>query len=816
MAFSVNKPKNTSTFAPVMNKTLHLITNFKNTRYFLIFIGIVLLSSCSTLRHLEEGETYLKKNTIHLKHAKKVHNKTQLKWELSTVYAQRPNRKFFGFSRRWHYYWTKNKKKKGKFAKWVSKTIAEPPAIFDSTLVEESRKNILYKMEQKGYFDTEVTSTVKYNRFRKASVDYYIVPHQQLRIDSIFLVCPDTAISQILKDHQKESLLQPGVVLNLENYNAEVLRIVRLLRNNGYAKFNQSHIAKLDMDTTGSVNLTQLEIFAYQDSLPHPIFHIGEISVFHQSSVLGQQNIQRDTIIDGIKFSPTFFDVKSKAIRKKITIKQNQKYQIDKIEESQKLLNKLSYYKSIVVSHKQSPIDTLMDINILLSPKKKMSIGYLFDLNNSNFSSSGQTKGSFLGIGANINFTHRNIFHKSELLQLSANGGVDVALKTKQPISSSNFTFSGNLFFPNYITPIPYINFGKMLKNRKLNQLSQDVRKFSQSRISTSISFVKIPDWYDYQIVKVSMGINYQGKNGSQMSVANMGFDYFNPQPSTNFINLANEFPYLQRSFSKQLFTGLFFKQIHFSSPIHHIRGQSTQWAGDLEVSGVEIGIINKAYNLVTGKEEIFRLGKGDKNLTDYSKFAKLSLQTTLKTKTKNNQTIGALIRVGAAVPFGDAKSVPYVSQFYGGGPNSVRGWRIRELGPGGFIDPIASDPTYLRPYYQSGDVKFEWISEWRFNIYWRFKGAIFLDAGNVWAFQKDPGRPNAEISNQFYKQLAVGTGAGIRFDMTYFILRFDMGLKIRNPYLSEQNKYWIDYGGFFRKTNFKDFNLNIQVGYPF
>lgn len=804
-------------------KTRTQISNSLNVQHtvwasLLLFFGMLLFSSCGTVKYLKDDETFLKKNKIYLKKAQEIHNKKTFKYELFTVSAQRPNRSFLFVTRRWYHYNIAAKSDTSKFNRWVLKKLAEPPAIYDTTLTQKSIKNMKAMMSQKGYFDAEVTYKSHVNWRKKTIVKYYITPNKLTRIDSAFLVCPDSNIYKILMNHQGETYIKPNSVLSLINYNQEVSRIVRLLRNRGYAKFSPSHIAALQVDTAGNKNIARLEIHPYQDSLNHPVFRIGEIKVYHKFQSLLQLKDSQDTIINGFSFMPnTELDVRPKAITEKISIQRAKLYNIDQIEDTQKLLSKLNYYKSINISQQVSKSDSsLMDIKLYLAPKKKMAMGYLVDFNNSNVDNAGQN-GSFLGIGGNINFAHRNIFHGSELLRLNLDAGLDIALRGERRINSSNVSFSGDLFFPKYINTIPFINFGKWFNNSQVSDFSKDVRKFSSSQISTNFTFVKIPNWYKYRLLKSNIGINYYGKKGSQLTVNNIGIEYFFPQPDTAFIALMDKFIYLQRSFRKQLFTGFLFKNISYNSDVRtDAKGLSVQWGGSFDVSGLEILALNQTYNALFGKKEVFKLGLDEDQLTEYAKFLKLSIHGTIKRDLTSTQTVGLKLTTGIALPLSDTRNLPYVAQFYAGGPNSIRGWSIRELGPGGFKDPIASLQGYSRPYYQTGDFKFEVISEWRFDIYWIFKGAFFLDAGNVWTLRQDPERPNAEISKDILKQLAVGSGFGLRMDLTYFILRFDLGLKMRNPYPNESNYYWINYGGGFRNVHFDDFNYNIQVGYPF
>ncbi len=782
----------------------------------ILWLFLLFFSSCSTIQYLEKDQTFLKKNKIYLKHAQHIHNKKKLKYDLSTVYAQRPNRNFFITTRRWFYYWVQNKQDTTKFNRWVLKQLAEPPAIYDPNKTEQSVSNLKEMMGQKGFFDAEVTYKINTFWRQKTIVKYYVTPNKITKIDSAFLVCPDTSIYKILLNHQHETFIKPNAPLTLDNYNNEVRRIVRLLRNRGYAQFTPAHIAPLAVDTTGQKNVARLSIYLYQDSLQHPTFHIGDIKVYHQFGVAKPLNNPSDTTIAGIQFSPSApLEVYPKAILPKIAIQKNKLYNIDQIEETQRLLSRLNFYRSINTSQRVSKLDSSkMDIKLYMVPKEKMSIGYSTEFNNSNVGTTGQS-GSFLGVGGNVNFEHRNVFHGSELLRLNMDAGLDIPLTGKSKNTSYNFAFKGDLFFPKYIKTVPFINVGKWMKNRQLDEFAKDIKKFASSRISTSFSFVKVPNWNRYILLRSNMGINYYGQNGSQMNVNNIGLDYFYPQADKPFQEVLNKFEFLNRSFRKQLFTGFIFKNISYNSDTRtDSKDLSFQWGGNFDISGFEIWLANQTYNKILGKNEVFKLGRNEKNLTEYAKYIKLDIHSVVKKKLTNTQSVGALFRIGAAVPYSDTRNVPYVVQFYSGGANSIRAWSIRELGPGGFKDTISLDANL--PFYQSGDLKLEMLSEWRFDIYWVFKGALFLDAGNVWTLRKDPERPNGEFSKDFYKQIAVGTGFGIRADLTYFILRFDMGLKMRNPYPDENNYYWLNYGGGFHKLQLRDFKLNIQVGFPF
>lgn len=165
-------------------------------------------------------------------------------------------------------------------------------------------------------------------------------------------------------------------------------------------------------------------------------------------------------------------------------------------------------------------------------------------------------------------------------------------------------------------------------------------------------------------------------------------------------------------------------------------------------------------------------------------------------------------IFLGAGYPYGNSTTLPYEKKYFSGGPNSIRAWRTRDLGPGS--DTTRSTLKYFPN--KNGDIKIEANVEYRFKLIWKVEAALFLDAGNVWAF-KDDEKPRAVFEwNRFYKEIAIGTGFGARFDFSFFLLRLDFGLKLRDPSL-EDDKRWIPV---FRDFSLGDLHVNIGIGYPF
>jgi outer membrane protein assembly factor BamA len=168
---------------------------------------------------------------------------------------------------------------------------------------------------------------------------------------------------------------------------------------------------------------------------------------------------------------------------------------------------------------------------------------------------------------------------------------------------------------------------------------------------------------------------------------------------------------------------------------------------------------------------------------------------------------------VGLGYPYGNSKNMPYEKQYFAGGPNSIRGWSTRDLGPGSYVEPDTLQSSVFYYPNKVGDIKLEANLEYRFKVLWKMEGAIFADIGNIWAIRKEEDKPGADFDwNRFYKEIAVGSGFGARFDFSFFLLRLDFGIKLRDPALPEGDR-WLRA---IRDFNIKDLHLKFGIGYPF
>lgn len=772
---------------------------------------LIILSSCNVTRHLDEdkGERLLVRNSLQVDAEKKLRlsAKSALSYELAPLYRQKPNTKNFIFfhTRLWLYY--KYKNRKTKFAKWILAKQAEMPAIYDSTLAFRTANNFKNQMHQRGYFRATCTYEPHYIGTKKARVVYDLKLGPQYTIDQVDYQSRDTQVLQIVKTLPTESPLKTGAPLDGQRFEAEKLRIASGLKEAGYAYFIPQFV-DFTGDSSGTKSNVHVELLPYNDSTDHKTYTIGKVEVY--SGVVPEVTVmRRDTTINGVYFAavePKFF-VRPDRIYKTIAIRPGQQYKQSDFDKTIRSLNSLGVYR--FVSVRPVPDTTqegIMDVSIKLSPNKRFSIGGGFDFNYSTLN------GGLIGISPSMTAQNRNLFRGAERITTTLNYNIEFDISAQRFIYAQEFKIQNELAFPRFFD---YLGIWKLMdkihfgKKRLLSaNFYQQMRSSSKARISTNYDYLKVTDFYQYNLFNAAFGYNLRPNSQHQYSWDHIGLEVLRPR----FDPKLNPSTFLALSFDNQLFTSVFLRSFNYTYT-SRVNGFGERWTYRLstEFSGLEVLAANRAWGAAFGKQD---WKVGDLSFSEFMRFD----QDVVYTRNFRKEVVGA-VRFGAgiAVPFGDSKTVPYVKQFFVGGPASIRAFRIREIGPGGYlkIDPDTGKPDKTQPYFQAGDFRFEFNGELRFPIFSYFNGAVFLDGGNIWTIRNDVDRPEAQLRWDSYKNIALGTGFGIRGDFDYFVIRVDFGLPLRTPYLDpETNSYWVR--KLISRMQLSDFNPNLAVGLPF
>lgn len=815
-----------------------------------IFNGISLilvLSSCSTSKFLKNDELLLKGNKIKIIGDEKIKNKRKLNYDLTTLYKQKPNGKVLFnlfFPREWFYFSNQEPGDTSKFQQWQKRVLGETPAIYNEKLTLATVESMTYYLQYQGFYDAEVESVPEVDG-RDIYLTYFIKPKTKYKVDSTFFSSEDSKLDSILEQISTQSILKKGKGLDGNNYEKEKERISRHFRNNGYAYFAPYHFGPLEADTTLHKNQANVyvKVLAPFGDSSHQQYTIGEVTIYPNYKLAAREEALKDTIIEGYLFkSPdeTPF-IKPKVILSAIHLKRGDLYSQENYDKTYKKLSSLGTFKFIRIKQDPDSISpNQLNIRIELHPNLKMEFGADFDFNYTNQSSTSSTT-NLIGFSVSPNLRNRNLLGGAELLvtNLSAGAEINPNLNDTLFLNTIDLRLQSDLYLPKFLD---YLGIWKKLnkiptgKNKRLipNHFYADLKDNAATRLSASYNYLLILDWYRYNLFNASYGYDLQRSNNKRYIINHIGIDYLNPETAPAFEQLLQFNPFLERSFGEQLFVSLLFRDFNYlynSRPNKY--GVSHYLGFNIEMAGAEFWLGNSIYNAFALRSETLRVGN-----IDFSQYLRMELDLRYFKQYTPKQSFAARFNIGLASPFGFTTDVPYVKQFYVGGPNSIRAWAPRGLGPGGYLDPLSLDQSNNTRLYQTGDLKIEFNAEYRFEIFWRLKGAIFLDGGNVWTLSHDASRCGSQfllsdrtfqdctedtppLNAAFYKQIALGSGFGFRIDFTYFIFRFDIGVKLRYPYLEvpsagedrRRTGYWENFSndwGIYRM------NFNLGLGYPF
>lgn len=803
-------------------------------RFWLLLISLFVLStSCSTSKYLAEGEYLLKSNEIILEAAEKIENKRSLKYELSTLYRQKVNGKFFFIPRERFYLAPDEADKTGKkytFRKWINRVIAQPPVVFDTAQANQTVDVMQRFLNDKGYYNASVHFEEQLRSRKQMHLRYYVYPEKQLRVDTVSFSSEDPDIDSLLQLISDRTLFKEGAPLNRQLIQQEKNRILDYLRNHGYAHFIANYFPqRLEADTTISPNRAHVYLRVnrpFSDSL-HRVYRVGQVTIYPEYDIKEPESAYRDTLINDLHFRvlDERFLVRPQVILNSIYLREGSLYRQRDYDLTNQSLGNLSIYRFVrIEEYADTLYPDVLHFRIELTPNKLNELGFDFELDYTNRSNTSGA-GNLIGISVSPSLRNRNFLGGAEVFISDISAGVEINPEDKNRFwNTIDFGTQQDLYLPSFRD---YLGFWRLLGKVKLNQQDnsfyENIRTNATTRIRTSYNYTLLLDFYRYNLLTASYGYDYNRDKYNRYIINNLAIDYFNPGTQPRFEALLDENPFLARSFGDQLFTSLLFREFDYvyNGPTRRL-GDRRYLGFNIETAGAEIGTLNGIYNLTTNRADTFRIGD-----TDFSQYIRLEGDLRLVRSYSKTNALATRLALGIARPFGYSTDVPYVKQFYVGGPNSIRGWPARSLGPGGFIDSLTLNNNNPLLFYQAGDLKLEFNFEYRFNIFWRLNGAVFLDGGNIWTVRPDASRPGSqfllrsrEITGQdgqvtrvdpFYQQIALGTGMGFRFDFTYFIFRLDLGMPLKYPYRWRNNQYWVPPSEWL-----KDVNLNFSLGYPF
>ncbi len=759
---------------------------------------------CQTSKYLSQDQSLLKKNDLNLKTDVGPDEKAALKFELETFYRQKPNSKFFVlFPSEWFY--LVNEGDSSWYNNWSRNWIGEKPSYFlESKTAEtaESMKNFL--RNKKGFYNAEVDYTVNTSK-KKTRVKYNIKTNEQYKIASVEYIGEDQALVNLIKNLDSPSLLKKDGPIDYVVFDQEKNRISTELQNLGYANFVPNYIT-IKGDSTNQKNAIDIFVEINNPGLNerHKRYRIGDINIY--TDYYQGQNTQ-NTISDeihGLIFKREIkkFIVKPSRLNQKTFLRKNDLYRREAQSKTYQKLSSLDFYRFITINPSVSTVsDTIIDINIFLTPHEKKWISDSgINLFYSTISAAGRR---LFGFSVGGSLENRNIFGGAERLTIEGEIGYEFDFSPKVRTSAITGNFQANLKVPKVFDPVRTIGLMNKIGIVGDNRY-QTFKEETTTNIALGYNITNIIDYYDLRTVSTSFGYDYKPNPRHNYLIRSTGLDYNSAALESNFLLRISNNPLILKSFESNVLTGFLFKNLTYVYQSNKNKS-GFSWANitNIELSGWEILLANKLLD----PDNIWQFNSD----IQYSKFVKLEFDNRWYKDIGEKSSFASRLAVGAAFPLAKDQEIPFIKQFYVGGPNSIRAWQLRELGPGGYADKL-KNPVPNELFFQQGDLKLEFSLEYRFDVIWYLEGAFFLDGGNIWTRNEDLARPGSNFTRNFYNDIAMGVGWGLRWDFSYFNIRFDFGYPIRNPFPNEQTgSHWLP------PSTFKFLgNVNIAVNYPF
>lgn len=747
-------------------------------------------TSCSNTRFLPDGDLlYIGAKVKVEGNETSKKEKKALKTALKDILRPKPNSSFLGLRPKLYIYNLAGTPKKEKgWRHWLKTKVGEPPVLYSQVDLEYSKSVVQNFSENSGYFNAK-TAADSTRKGKKATAEYSVKPGKQYKIREVKFPTDSSVISSAVRNTRRRSLLKKDQGYSLDAIKLERIRIDARLKEKGFFYFNPNYL-KVQVDSTVADHQVDL-ILKVKDETPklaETPFKINKIIVYPNYSI-GSDSLKTDfnsikkyndfTIIDPENlFKPRIFD-------RALYFKKEDLYNRTDHNLSLNRLVNLGTFKFVKNQFRVSDtIGNYLDAYYYLTPlpKKSIRMEVLAKTNSANYT----------GTELNLNWSNRNTFRGAELLSISAFGGVEVQ------VSGQNNGFNvyrvgteANLVWPRFVSPF------------KLNPSSGFVPK---TKATIGYEFQNRTKLYSLQTFKGSFGYLWKENERKEHVLNVTEITYASPQNVTKLYQeqiLANAS--LGKVIEKQLIFGPSYSYT-YTNTLQKRKKNTFYYKGTIDLAGNIAG-------LVTGAN----IQKGDTiRLFDvpFSQFVKIENDFRHYLKLGPDSQLASRIIVGAGFAYGNSREMPFIKQFFIGGTNSLRAFRARSIGPGSF-DGSATTSSFLAD--QSGDLKLEFNTEYRAKIYDFVKGALFLDAGNIWLLKDNPEKPGAQFSKKFLNEIAVGAGAGLRFDFSFLILRTDFAFPIRKPYLPDGERWVLDkisFGnGSWRKENLV---FNLAIGYPF
>lgn len=797
----------------------------KNRLYLIIYVLALLMVmsmqlSCSSTSALKDDEqlfTGLKPISYSNYEPSEYVDSTML--EMENVLASAPNGALFGSSyyrtpfpmRLW--IWNAFSTSDSPLAKWITKAFGSKPKLMSNVNPQLRAQVAENQLAKFGFFNGKVNyDVVTEKNPKKAKVAYQVDLGHLWTLDSVSYMGFPEAGWHLIDSTRNQALIKDGSPFNVSMLEQERQRITRLFRNNGYYYYQNGYASYL-ADTVSVPGKAQVRLVMADsiDTLASRKWYVGNVRFNFRNQFMEELT---DSFVR--KYLSFYYRGRKMPVRAGVVLKDlklfpNRVYKVENEEAARLHLQSMGLfsYTSIQFTPRYRPVleQFLDDGCKVLSDTLDATIDLVFDKPYDFYveaNARGKTTGR-VGPELVVGLTKRNAFRGGEKLDINLHGSyewqtINKADGSSKRINSYEYGSDVSLTFPRIITP--WNAFRTMAQNERRLRAGYRPRRYYGTPGTTIKASMNVLNRAGYFRRHVASGeLTYDWATSSQhhhsFSPLILSYEYMNSR-SASFDSIISQHPYLQISMRDQFvpkmsYTYTYNSPLNFRHPI--------TWTTTVSEAG---NVLSAGYALAGEK-----WNEKDKTMfkNPFAQFLKLETDFVKYWRISDNSTIVGHLNAGVIWSYGNSEKAPYYEQFYVGGANSIRAFNVRSIGPGEFV-PTDSKFSYID---QTGDIKFVANLEYRPKLWGDLYGAVFLDMGNVWTLKEEDYSPQGKFkANSFLKQMAVGTGLGVRYDMGMFVIRLDWGVGLHLPYETSKS-------GFFNIDKFKNaHSLHLAVGYPF
>ena len=767
----------------------------------LVAACVMLLTACSTTKHVPEGKYLLDDVKINITDKDK---DTPLKSaEMMNYLRQIPNHKVLGGLRLQLAFYNLSGMDSTKwFNKWVRR-VGSAPVIYDPSLTTASVKQLTTALANKGYMNSTVTvDTVGNIDKKRMKVTYNVTFGQPHYVSSISYNIPNDTLRELILADSAQFLVKQNSVFDRNLLDEERQGISERLRSKGYFAFNKEYITFTADTAAGekNVNLTMNLMRPYlSESMPyytsHRPFYVRNVTFvtsYNPATMHNSTDFDEKDLVWHNDYRIFYGDdryLRASVLEESCFISPGKQYNSKDVDRTYEAFGRLGIVKFVNIE--LVPVGEIdgkiwLDAYVLLSRTKPQTASVSLEGTNS--------EGDF-GFGVGLGYQHRNVFKGSEILNA----------KFKASYESLSGDLSGfiNDNYSEYQAElgIRYPKFKAPFLKRSFKQ-----KILAQTEFALNFNYQERPE---YTRVIAGAGWRYlwsERTNKTRHTFNLMDLNYVNlPKSKSSFIeNISN--PLLRYSYEDHLIMRMGYSYYHSNKKEANMMRKLYQ----PDVYTIRVAT-ETAGNLLYGISNLIGQDKEDGTYKvvgiNYSQYFKVDADYSFTHSFNPKSSLAFHVGVGAAMPYGNSKVLPFEKRFYAGGANSVRGWGVRTLGPGSYF-ATNSVNSFI---YQCGDIRLDLNLEYRAKLFWVLELGAFIDAGNIWTIREYEDQPGGVFKfNKFYEQIALSYGLGIRMDFTYFLLRLDVGMKAHNP-ASGQERWPLlhpDWG--------RDSAFHFSVGYPF